>query len=92
MSPAPSEPTLATSTVNSTPPCVGPHGRPSNVWSTVNVPPPLSTTWKLLFENADSQSPGWMLDSGEPGVHSAKRESRWNVTCAPTAAALSPRW
>ena len=33
-----------------------------------------------------------MLAEGEPGVSSVKRGSSWNVTCAPMAAEVSPRW
>jgi hypothetical protein len=92
MSPAPSPPTVATSTVNSVPPVVGPHGAPSSVWSTVYEPPPFTTTWNVLLLNAESQPPGWMLAAGVPGVHNVKRGSRRKVTVAPRAAALSPRW
>ena len=45
------------STVNSSPPVVTPQGWPKIAWSTVYEPPPLSTTWKLVFEKAASQVP-----------------------------------
>jgi len=57
MSPAPSDPALATSTVNSTPPCVGPQGGPSSAASTEYEPPPASTTWNVVFAKPASQSP-----------------------------------
>src|SRR5437016_5241157 len=48
--------------------------------------------WNVLLLKLASQLPGWMLEAGVPGVHSARRGSRWNVTCAAPAGVDSPRW
>src|SRR5215831_8812433 len=90
IAPEPSPSTEWRSTVNSVPPVVMPHGRPTSETSTVYAPAPSSETWSRVLEKPLNHAPRCTLAAGAP--HSATFvPSSWNDTVSERAGADSPR-